>query len=175
MKRRNARNKAKEVEGPSKIFVGSKIVLVLLALATLCVGALAQEDTADKWYNKGLDLGRNGSYEEAVKAYNCAIELEPNNATFYTAIVPNLNTLAFTTNNQSKRNESMKAIDKTLQIDPRNPLAWERKGEVLSQMEQYNESVDAYDRAIKNIGSYRQDIHANQTEFLSYIWTSKSI
>ncbi|MDD2755995.1 MAG: tetratricopeptide repeat protein, partial [Methanothrix sp.] len=175
MKRRNARNKAKEVEGPSKIFVGSKIVLVLLALATLCVGALAQEDTADKWYNKGLDLGRNGSYEEAVKAYNCAIELEPNNATFYTAIVPNLNTLAFTTNNQSKRNESMKAIDKTLQIDPRNPLAWEMKGEVLSQMEKYNESVDAYDRAIKNISSYRQDIHANQTEFLSYIWTSKSI
>ncbi|MDD2755885.1 MAG: tetratricopeptide repeat protein, partial [Methanothrix sp.] len=42
-------------------------------------------------------------------------------------------------------------------------------------MEKYNESVDAYDRAIKNIGSYRQDIHANQTEFLSYIWTSKSI
>jgi len=135
----------------------------------------AQENSADDWHKKGLDLGRNGSYEEAVKAYDRGIELEPNNATFYTAIVPNLTTLAFIANNQSKRNESMKAIDKALQIDPGNPLAWEMKGEVLSQMEKYNESVDAYDKAIKNIGSYRQDIHANQTEFLSYIWTSKSI
>ncbi len=175
MKRRNAKNKAKEAEGPSKIVVGLKIVLALLALTTLCVCAVAQEDTADKWYKKGLDLGRNGSYEEAVNAYNRAIELEPNNVTFYTAIVPNLNTLAFIANNQSKRNESMKAINKALQLDPGNPLAWEMKGEVLSQMEKYNESVDAYDKAIKNIGSYRQDIHANQTEFLSYIWTSKSI
>ncbi|MCX6678395.1 MAG: tetratricopeptide repeat protein [Methanothrix sp.] len=159
----------------AKIVVGSKLALVLLALATLCVCAVAQDETADEWYKKGRDLDRNGSYEEAVKAYNRAIELEPNNATFYTAIVPNLNTLAFIANNQSKRNESMKAIDKALQIDPGNPLAWEMKGEVLSQMEKYNESVDAYDKAIKNIGSYRQDIHANQTEFLSYIWTSKSI
>ena len=144
-------------------------------MAALCLCAAAQDETTDDWYKKGQDLGRNGSYEEAVFAYNRAIELEPNNATFYTAIVPNLNTLAFTTNNQSKRNESMKAIDKALQIDPGNPLAWEMKGEVLYQMEKYNESVDAYDKAIKNIGSYRQDIHANQTEFLSYIWTSKSI
>jgi tetratricopeptide (TPR) repeat protein len=175
MKRRNAWNKAKDAKGPLKIVVGSKIILALLALATLCVCAVAQEETADELFKKGRDLDRNGSYEEAVKAYNRAIELEPNNATLYTAIVPNLNTLAFIANNQSKRNESMKAVDKALQIDPGNPLAWELKGEVLSQMEKYNESVDAYDKAIKNIGSYRQDIHANQTEFLSYIWTSKSI
>ncbi len=145
-------------------------------LAALCICAAAQEETAEDWYKKGRDLGRNGSYEEAVFAYNRAIELEPNNATFYTAIVPNLNMLAFTTNNQSKRNESLEAIDKALEIDPKNPIAWEQKGSMLYyQTKRYNESLEAYDKAIENISSYRQDIHANQTEFLSYIWTSKSI
>lgn len=80
-------------------------------LAMLCICAAAREKTADDWYKEGRDLDRNGSYEEAVLAYNKAIELEPNNAMFYTALVPNLNTLAFTTNNQSRRNESLEAIE----------------------------------------------------------------
>ncbi len=144
-------------------------------LAALCIYAVAQDETADEWYKKGRDLGRNGSYEEAVLAYNRAIELEPNNATFYTAIVPNLNMLAFTTNNQSKRNESLEAIDKALEIDPKNPVAWEQKGSMIYyQTKRYNESLEAYDKAIENIDSYSQDGHS-QTEFLSYTWTSKSI
>ncbi|OPX76024.1 MAG: photosystem I assembly protein Ycf3 [Methanosaeta sp. PtaB.Bin018] len=155
---------------------GYLILFSIGLLAALCICAAAQNETAEDWYKKGRDLGRNGSYEEAVFAYNRAIELEPNNATFYTAIVPNLNMLAFTTNNQSMRNESLKAIDKALEIDPKNPIAWEQKGSMLYyQTKRYNESLEAYDKAIENISSYRQDIHANQTEFLSFIWTSKSI
>ena len=152
----------------------TRFAIALLALAMLCASSLAQENTAEDWYKKGRDLAKNGSYEEAVFAYNRAIELEPNNATFYTAIVPNLNMLALTTNNQSKRNESLEAIDKALEIDPKNPVAWEQKGSMLSQMQRYNESLEAYDNAIKNIDSYSQDAHS-QTEFLSYTWTSKSI
>ena len=152
----------------------ARFAIALLAIAMLCASAMAQENTADDWYKKGRDLAKNGSYEEAVIAYNRAIELEPNNATFYTAIVPNLNMLTLTTNNQSKRNESLEAIDKALEIDPKNPIAWEQKGSMLSQMQRYNESLEAYDNAIENIDSYSQDGHS-QTEFLSYTWTSKSI
>jgi len=154
---------------------GTKLALVLLAIIALCTCAAAQE-TADDWYKKGLDLDRNGSYEEAVFAYNRAIEIEPNNATFYTAKVPSLNMVAFIANNQSKRNESLESIDKALLIDPKDPVAWELKGSVhYSQMKKYNESLEAYDSAIENIDSYRQDRQLNQTEFLSYIWASKSI
>ncbi|HPC90326.1 MAG TPA: tetratricopeptide repeat protein [Methanothrix sp.] len=149
--------------------------IALLALAVLFLNGVAQKDTADDWYKKGRELARNGSYEEAVFAYNRAIDLEPDNATFYTAIVPSLNMLAFITNNQSKLNESAEAIDKALAIDPKNPIAWEQKGSMLYQMQRYNESLEAYDRAIENIGSYRQDGQLNQTDLLSFTWTSKSI
>jgi tetratricopeptide (TPR) repeat protein len=171
LKRRNAWNIAKEAEGPSKIVVGAKIVLALLALATLCVCAAAQEETADELYKKGRDLDRNGSYEEAVKAYDRAIELEPSNATFYISKVPGLNMLAILTNNQSKFNESLQAIDKALEIDPKNPRAWELKGNALSQMKRYNESLEAYDRGIQHIGLYKGEL--NQTEELSGLWLGK--
>ena len=130
---------------------------------------------AEDWHKKGLELEGNGSYEEAIEAYNRAIELEPHNATFYIAKVPSLNMLAIITNNQSKRNESLQTINKALQIDPKNPSSWELKGEVFSQMKRYNESLEAYDKAVENIGSFGQDDHLNQTELLSYIWTSRSI
>lgn len=152
-----------------------RFVIALLAVAIFCASTMAQENAAEDWYKKGRDLSRNGSYEEAVLAYDRAIELEPNNVTLYIAKVPSLNTLALITNNQSKRNESMETIDKALKIDPKNPSAWELKGSVLRQMKRYNESLDAYNRAIENIGSYRQDNPLNQTEYLSYIWDSKSI
>jgi len=171
MKRRNAWNEAKEAEGPSKIVVGSKIVLALLALATLCVCAAAQEETADELYKKGRDLDRNGSYEEAVKAYDRAIELEPSNATFYISKVPGLNMLAILTNGQSKFNESLQAIDKALEIDPKNPRAWELKGNTLSQMKRYNESLEAYEIGIEKIVLYKGEL--NQTEELSGLWLGK--
>ena len=150
-------------------------MLAMLALMVLCVCATAQEKTVDDWYKKAMELYINGSYEEAIEAYDRAIELEPDNATLYIAKVPILNMLAIITNNQSKRNESLEAIDKALSIDSKNPRAWELKGSVLSQMKKYNESLEAHDKAIENIGSYEEDDRLNETEFLSYIWTSKSI
>jgi tetratricopeptide (TPR) repeat protein len=59
------------------------------------------------WYKKGRDLDRNGFYEEAVKAYDRAIELEPSNATFYISKASGLNMLAILTNNQSKFNPNL--------------------------------------------------------------------
>jgi tetratricopeptide (TPR) repeat protein len=56
---------------------------------------VAQENTAEDWYKTGQYLNGNGSWEEAVKAYDRAIDLEPNNATLYIAKVNNLNMLAF--------------------------------------------------------------------------------
>jgi superkiller protein 3 len=123
------------------------------------------------WYKKGRDLDRNGFYEEAVKAYDRAIELEPSNATFYISKASGLNMLAILTNNQSKFNESLQAIDKALEIDPKNPRAWELKGNALSQMKRFNESLEAYESGIQNIGLHKGEL--SQTEELSGLWLGK--
>ncbi len=147
------------------------LIFVLVVLSTLCISAVAQENTAEGWYKKGQELDRNGSFDEAVKAYDRAIELDPGNATLWTAKVPSLNMLALITKNQSKRNESIKALDKALQIDPKNLRALDLKGSTLSQMKRYNESLEAYDKGIESVDEYQ----GNRTDSLSTLWLSKAI
>jgi tetratricopeptide (TPR) repeat protein len=38
------------------------------------------QNDAGGWYNRGTDLGKLGRYEEALKSYDKALELDPNYA-----------------------------------------------------------------------------------------------
>ncbi|HWQ18751.1 MAG TPA: tetratricopeptide repeat protein [Methanotrichaceae archaeon] len=149
----------------------SKFIIAMFVIAVLCASALAQENTADSWYKKGQELDRNGSWDEAVEAYHEAIEMEPNNSTFYIAEVPALNLQALITKNLSKYNESLAALNRALQIDPKNPRAWDLLGTTLSQTKRYNESLAAYNKGIECIEGYR----GNKTDALSTLWLSKAI
>ncbi|MGB5100304.1 MAG: tetratricopeptide repeat protein, partial [Methanothrix sp.] len=67
----------------SKAIVGAEFALALLALVALCVCAAAQENTAEGWYKKGLELELSDSREEAVQAYDKAIQLDPQNPKYW--------------------------------------------------------------------------------------------
>lgn len=154
-----------------------KIIFCLISLAALCLCAAAQENTSDYWYKNAGELLANGSTEDALRAYDKAIEIDQNNATIWSAKGYALSSAALFTNNQSRYNESLEALDKALQIEPNNPRAWEFKGLTFTLMKRYSESLDAYDKAIENIGSYRGrvDLPPNRTEYLSYLWQSKAV
>jgi len=62
-----------------------KFAIALLAISMLCASAVAQEETADSWMKKGYELMGNRSYEEAIKAMQKAVELDPENATLWDA------------------------------------------------------------------------------------------
>jgi tetratricopeptide (TPR) repeat protein len=53
-----------------------KLVIAVIALTTLYVPAFGQT-TAREWYNKGVTLGCQGKYDEAIQAFDKAIELNP--------------------------------------------------------------------------------------------------
>lgn len=53
----------------------SGVVIALLAIATFCAAATAQENTANGWLKKGYELMANGSYEEAAKSIQKSIEM----------------------------------------------------------------------------------------------------
>lgn len=151
-----------------KLVVRSRFAIAILSLAVLCTSAMAQNNTAEDWYKKGLELNRNGSLEDAVRAFDRAIEISPNDITLWAAKVSSLNGLG-------KYNESLETLDKAFQIDPENPKAWELKGSTLFQMERYNESLVAYDNAIENIENYKGGLPVNRSEMLSGIWLSKGV
>jgi len=85
-----------------------KVLAVLMALVALCAFAVADE-TAEEWVKKGDELFLNGSSEEAVKAY-----------------------------------------DKAIELNPKEIAAWLSKGIILDGLERHNESIEAYETAIRN-------------------------
>ena len=52
-----------------------KFAFALMALAFLCASALAQEMTSEDWFNRGQELQRNDYHEEALQAFDKAIEI----------------------------------------------------------------------------------------------------
>jgi tetratricopeptide (TPR) repeat protein len=53
-----------------------KFIIAIIALAALCVPAFGQT-TASEWFDKGNALSNRGKYDEAIKAYDKAIEINP--------------------------------------------------------------------------------------------------
>jgi len=135
-----------------------RFVIALLAVATFCASALAQENAAEDWYKKGRDLSRNGSYEEAVLAYDRALELDYRNATLWDAKASILSIPATFSGNRSQYNESLIAEDKAIELDPGNSTLHVHKGILIANLADlsghrnerlYEEAIKEFDNAIQ--------------------------
>ncbi len=56
---------------------------ILMALVVLCISALGPENTTAYWIQQGNALYNNSKYDEALKAYDEAIRLDPKLAIAY--------------------------------------------------------------------------------------------
>lgn len=52
----------------------------MLAISMLYITALEQVNAARDWFKKGQELTANHFYEEAITAYDIAIQMNPENA-----------------------------------------------------------------------------------------------
>jgi len=59
--------------------VGTRALVLLLILTALVISAAGQQ-TADEWNDKGLSLYEQGKYDEAIAAFDKAIEIDPKHA-----------------------------------------------------------------------------------------------
>ena len=105
-------------------------------------GNINTTQDAYAWYNKGLALNSAGKYDEAIKALDKAIEIDPNDATAW-----NIKGVAL--DNQGKHDEAIKALDKALEIDPNDAAALHNKGWALNNFGKYDEAIQALDKAIE--------------------------
>ncbi len=55
-------------------------VVLALMISMLYVNASKQVNAAGNWLKKGLELTANRSYEDAITAYDIAIQMNPENA-----------------------------------------------------------------------------------------------
>ncbi len=121
------------------------------------------------------------TFEDALQAYNKAIDLDPKNVG---ALVDKSNvliSLAARTKNDSLDSlyeEAGEYINSALEINPLNPWTWGAKGSLLASQGRYDEALKAYDKALElnpqdkgiwlvkgqilagNLGRYNESIEA---------------
>lgn len=93
------------------------------------------------WNNKGVALAHQDKYNEAVQAYDRALEILPQYAD-----ARNNKGIALLLEN--KCDEAVQAYDGAIEIDPQFSQAWNNKGFALYLQGNYEEALQAYDQAV---------------------------
>lgn len=123
-----------------------KLAIALMALAALCTSAVAQDNSsdyqqqkADYWYKRGLDLAGTGFYEKAIQAYDKAIQSYPEHAGAWNSKAVVLMSLSLSEHNRSRYDQALQAYDEaielynaTLRANPQDVNTWYYKGLAIS-------------------------------------------
>jgi len=123
------------------------------------------DQSSEEWYQKGQELARIGSWENAIDAYDQAVRLNPDYKEAWCAkcqAMSNENLLRSVDGGNVSFDEAINACDQALAIDSNDSRSWSSKGFVLyhdamvgADPSKYNDSLLAYENAIKIAGSDR--------------------
>lgn len=111
------------------------------------------------WIGRGDSLGYMGlvannisslsKLDEAVEAFDKAIEINPENAKGWFRKGEVLSLMALFENESETYNQSLQALDTALAINPEYAEAWKIKGATLMDLGRYNESASAFEKALE--------------------------
>ena len=94
------------------------------------------------YYNQGNDLLASEKHEEALAAYDKAIELDPDYANAWDSRGVSLDNL-------EKYEKAISSYDKAIKLDPDYANAWYNRGNSLDDLKRYEEAIASYDKAIE--------------------------
>ena len=113
-------------ETNKKIKSMGRVILIFLLLGFMGCG----EKSHKAWYNKGIALDDLGRYEEAIKAYDKAIELKPDyQKAWYNKGIALRKLYSY--------EEALEAFNKAIEIKPDDHDAWNNKGIALKKLGRY--------------------------------------
>jgi len=103
------------------------------------------------WLFKGAVLdSRLNRYNEALTAYDKAIEIGGTNADDKVLLSNAWESKGYTLSKLGRYNESFEALDKAIELSPQNAGSiWYTKAEVLNTSGRYDDALKAYDRSIE--------------------------
>jgi tetratricopeptide (TPR) repeat protein len=104
---------------------------------------LVEAKNVDDWFNEGHYLDQAGKYEEAVKAYDKVLKINPQYAdAWYNKGIALVNL--------RKYKEAINAYDEALKINPQYADAWYNKGIALAKLKKYKDAIKVNDEAMKS-------------------------
>lgn len=136
----------------------ARSAVLLFSMAMLCASALAEED-AQYWYEQGLKLNANQSYEEAVQAYDNAIRLDSMNPEYWYGRAASLHLSHRDSEATESWKRSLQLYNETLENDSGDIDAWTGKGRTFMMLALSDRpelrlayrtaELDAFDQALK--------------------------
>jgi len=133
-------------------------------LWSMLMKASGQRSDID-WYNEGTILASQGRYNEAIQAYDTAIELNPDNEKAWC-------NKGAVLGKQGMYDEAIQALDKAIKIDPNYATAWYSKGATLGLQGKYDEAIQAFDKTIELNPQY-VEFYDKKSTVLAYAWDKK--
>ena len=120
-------------------------LLVLMVLSLVSIAGYGQ--TAQEYCDTGLDSLGKKMYDEAIVAYQKAIEIDPQYAKAY-------NGLGATYYYKKMYDEAIAAYQKAIEINPQYVVAYTNLGNAYYTKKMYDEAISAYKNAIETNPQY---------------------
>ena len=138
-------------------------IFALLFLSGTASVACALIDTvsvqdSETWFNEGNALSNLGRYEEAIVAYDKALEINPQYSDAW-------NNKGIALSYLNRYEEASEACNKAIEIDPQNSNAWNNKGNILKILGRYGEAIEAFDKALVSSQTYNVSKYAINTPY----------
>ncbi len=125
------------------------ILLLILAFATPALG----ETNATYWFNMGMDLYNQNNFSESLKAYDKAIELDPQDAEAWNNKGSALGMLG-------RYSEALQAFEKATTINSSYAEAWYNMGAIYDLQDNLEDAISAYNKATIIDPSYQKALIA---------------
>ncbi len=100
------------------------------------------------WYGKGASLILLGRYEEALRAIDKALDLNPRNEV---AWLNKGNALT----KMGRLIDALRCFNAAIKVNPRYEVAWNNKGNTLARLGHFDEALACYERALEIDPDYR--------------------
>jgi tetratricopeptide (TPR) repeat protein len=122
------------------------LILPLLALAVVALTANVSAQTAEEYYNQGVQAMQNSNYDVAIPAFQGAIEANPD----YVDAYLNLGVIYFEQNNYD---EALDMFRQATEKDPKNADAFANLGRVQAKLRKYVEAEASLKKALELKGA----------------------
>ncbi len=149
-----------------RIALGAKITLALMALTMLCACALSQE-SAEDWYSNGQELYKNGSYQEALNAYDEGLKMDPQNASAWHYRGLALAGMGHGVEANQSLQKAMELIDQRLQEDPEDQEALWLRAEGIDLLGKSEEALEAYGQVAELNSSHALGAWIRESDILA--------
>jgi len=117
-------------------------LFVVIAIATIAIlSPLSTASTSSELVDIGYRFMDSGRYQDALNAFDKAIEIDPNNANAWSG-------KGFALKNLERFQEALDAFDKATELDPDLLNAWLHKGYTLDGLGKQQDAIVVFQRII---------------------------